>query len=1011
MDSIGNFRERFEALEQQMEQLMHQRRMLWGLPKVSAFAGAVLASYLALATLPSLSPAQGVALPHSYDIQPLGVSLRYPDGWSVNPYGDAYQVLNVPVDQQAALDVDTLDKTARIIVTFEHGKDHAEVVRRLAEIATEGNWPVNFLNIGGWPALQRVHLAPKPQPGQNTPLEESADETVDERVLVITTAVAAGDLLVRLEGRLLPDAPPAVTDQMEAIGASLVFPTTGDPGQVDQEITNLRSGQSRGSSLSTPLLQQGGSSVALASGDAPSADAQTSSVEAPGLTQRVITRNPVASEGEVAVSTNGQNIVVTAQNNYRTSNDGGQTFPFSGSLSFANRGDSSVAFGASGAFYLAGINNTAGCGGNPIRGCATGIDVSTPPNNGRTFAFRNNAVVCPNSGAGACFPDQEHIAADRFNAANRFNATAGNGDLLYSVWRNFPGPTPMLVCSSDGGQTWPTTRTLSGDFPRVTVGQDGFVYVVYVNGGNISLNKYSPCSAGLVQQGMAATVAAFTNVTCPVPGLDRCNNGNVLSSPTVAVDDTNPSHIYVAYASNTAAGNEDVFMNDSLDGGVTWPAARVVRVNNAVPGRRFMPWVCSTGGEAFVSWYDRRAATPCATPPCPGMNNDLTDYFAGSASLDTAGNLVAGTEFKINPAGSTDPQCAAGGTPVASPGWPCQVRNQNDSQSCSIQPQLGGRCCTATPCAMGDSRQACDFDMGPACPNAGETCRADPQAGCPKYGDYNGNACAVGRLFTIWASATPPPGIAVTGTIDTFFSVNLVTGPQLQVPDVVSFAGTCAGSTSFATLHVCNTGNTKLDVNTITSSNGQFAVTRPSAGYPVVISPDFCFPFQVSFTPTSTGTQTTTLTIASNDPANPSVTVQATATGMQQRLATVIANSGNFGNICLGLFADLNLTISNSGGCDLSVTGIASSSSPEFQTAQVMSFPLVIHAGDALSVPIRFQPTTQFALGVRTANITVSSNDPTTPTQVVAVSGTALAFSAACGVRGSSGLVEGAQRD
>jgi len=45
----------------------------------------------------------------------------------------------------------------------------------------------------------------------------------------------------------------------------------------------------------------------------------------------------------------------------------------------------------------------------------------------------------------------------------------------------------MLVCSSNGGTTWPTTRTLAGgaDMPRVTVGQDGFVYVVYRNGGNI----------------------------------------------------------------------------------------------------------------------------------------------------------------------------------------------------------------------------------------------------------------------------------------------------------------------------------------------------------------------------------------------------------------------------------------------------------------------------------------------------------------------------------------------
>jgi hypothetical protein len=74
------------------------------------------------------------------------------------------------------------------------------------------------------------------------------------------------------------------------------------------------------------------------------------------------------------------------------------------------------------------------------------------------------------------------------------------------------------------------------------------------------------------------------------------------------------------------------------------------------------------------------------------------------------------------------------------------------------------------------------------------------------------------------------------------------------------------GSTKTGTLRVCNTGKEDLEVNPITSSNPQFAVTTPSAGYPVVVSPDFCFPFEVTFTPTSTGSQSSTLTITSNDP-------------------------------------------------------------------------------------------------------------------------------------------------
>jgi hypothetical protein len=183
--------------------------------------------------------------------------------------------------------------------------------------------------------------------------------------------------------------------------------------------------------------------------------------------------------------------------------------------------------------------------------------------------------------------------------------------------------------------------------------------------------------------------------------------------------------------------------------------------------------LCTTGGQAFVTWYDRRAATPCPTPPCPGINNDLTDYFAGSARLDAGGNLVAGTDFRISEV--ADPWCASG--------WPCGTRQAPDaSESCSIQPQLAGFCTDA----MGNfTGIRCDFlDCGGVGQNMGGACQCTAGAvcnggnGCPKYGDYNGNACTARRLFAAWASATSPPGITPPSTtIDIFFSSRCVVDP------------------------------------------------------------------------------------------------------------------------------------------------------------------------------------------------------------------------------------------
>jgi len=115
-------------------------------------------------------------------------------------------------------------------------------------------------------------------------------------------------------------------------------------------------------------------------------------------------------------------------------------------------------------------------------------------------------------------------------------------------------------------------------------------------------------------------------------------------------------------------------------------------------------------------------------------------------------NLVALTEADLS--GVDDAQCST---------WPCATNAITDSESCSTQPQLGGRCSgSGTPC---------DFSS-PSCP-AGETCVVS--RGCPKYGDYNGNATGAGRFYSAWASAVPPVGAGgVSGTIRVYASADRI---------------------------------------------------------------------------------------------------------------------------------------------------------------------------------------------------------------------------------------------
>lgn len=726
---------------------------------------------------------QADSAPSRMDLPEHGISVPLPDGWSEHHVANLHEILNVAPEKLATLRQADQEDLARISVTIISGKNHAEALRRLQEIAAEWNTPPTFLSVGNWPALQRRVLVAKP-----VEADDVSQSDKPEMLVMVTVAIAAGNQLVRLDGLAPEDAPSHVVDQMLAICRGVTFRDAGDAALANREVEALR----HAAPLKTPPpLSPPNATPRSLPGihntfTAPDAGAGASFLNL-----------QLGDEPEIAVSTDGKNIVVAAQCGFSNSRDGGLTFPNRGTMPHCTGGDSSVAFGKSGNFYEATIDSTAACPvATPNCNNATAINISTTPNNGQNFTFLTDAFVCGTCGFGGV-PDQEHIAADRFTSSS------SNQDRIYSAWRK--GFGYGLVCSSDSGANWsaPTfVTTGSTDFPRITVGQDSTVYVVTQNGGNIVVDSYGPCDGGLtpkVKQSVVATGVSY--VTCPVAGLDRCNNGNNLSSFTVAVDDTNSAHVYVSYSVNTSAGvNENVLVQDSTDSGSTWTRPSV-QINTSTNGRRFMPWMCSIGGAAVVSWYDRRNST--------ATSNDLTDYFASSAFL-SGGNLAVGTEFQINGSGTSDPQCAAGQVSGSAASWPCGTRATTDASSCSSQPQLAGRCfATGVTCGgpppVG-SGQACNL-ASPVCSTPGETCMLG--RGNPKYGDYNGNACGAGRVFNVFLSGTPQPGAATPVSRNLFFAQTCTTSAcpdDLTITKTAPSATVIAGTDLTYTIAVANKG-------------------------------------------------------------------------------------------------------------------------------------------------------------------------------------------------------------
>src|SRR4029077_16201488 len=89
-------------------------------------------------------------------------------------------------------------------------------------------------------------------------------------------------------------------------------------------------------------------------------------------------------------------------------------------------------------------------------------------------------------------------------------------------------------------------------------------------------------------------------------------------------------------SNNGGTGNVDVRFAESTDGGGSFRTS-TTPLNRTNVGRRYHPWICSTQGILYVTWYDRRDAGSSAA--------DLTGYFYSSlGDPGNSGAAVVGQE-------------------------------------------------------------------------------------------------------------------------------------------------------------------------------------------------------------------------------------------------------------------------------------------------------------------------------------------------------------------------------
>jgi len=196
----------------------------------------------------------------------------------------------------------------------------------------------------------------------------------------------------------------------------------------------------------------------------------------------------------------------------------------------------------------------------------------------------------------------------------------------------------------------------------------------------------------------------------------------------------------------------------------------------------------------------------------------------------------------------------------------------------------------------------------------------------------------------------------------------------------LNFASVPVGTASSQSVSLTNTGTGSLTILQATTTGIGFAITGWSGS--VTLAAGQSYSLAVSYTPSTTGSSSGTLSVVS-DAANSPATATLTGAGVQPQIA-ILPASLSFPTVTVGAASSQTLVVSNPGNANLNVSQVVSTGSG-FTVAGI-STPVVIAPGGSHSFTVSLSPT---AAGTYSGSLSFLNNSPT-PSVAVPLSGTAV---------------------
>jgi Abnormal spindle-like microcephaly-assoc'd, ASPM-SPD-2-Hydin/HYDIN/CFA65/VesB-like, Ig-like domain/Cep192 domain 4 len=251
-----------------------------------------------------------------------------------------------------------------------------------------------------------------------------------------------------------------------------------------------------------------------------------------------------------------------------------------------------------------------------------------------------------------------------------------------------------------------------------------------------------------------------------------------------------------------------------------------------------------------------------------------------------------------------------------------------------------------------------------------------------KFGAGKVSGWGVAALFAVMACG----GTGLSGCAGFATPSNATPTPQEAVqisPSSISFAAVAPGQKATQTATLTNSGTESVTITQLALSSTEFSTSGLAT--PLSIGPGQSAKFQVTYTGTTSGDSSATLTAMTSRGGGSSKVKLRGASGKGGSTLSLSTTALNFGNVLVNGSGTQAVTLKNSGQTDIQVSQIGVTGGAFTTTG--LAAPATIAAGQSVALQAKFAPT---AAGAVTGAITITS-DAQTATSTIALNGTGVA--------------------